>query len=254
MRLGIIGGSGFYALGPSKLEAVAIDTPFGPVTTYRGELGGREIVFLPRHGRDHQTPPHLINYRANIVALKTWECQRIIAANAVGAIDESLKPGTMALPHQFLDFTSARARTLYEPPEHKPVHTDMTEPYCPELRQALRQAAEEIGFSPLPDVVYVCAEGPRFETAAEIRMFDQWGGEVVGMTGVPEVVFAREAGLCYASVCVVTNFAAGISPQPIRAAEVNELMAEKLDDLILLIEKAASRLPDERTCGCGGTA
>ena len=252
MTLGIIGGTGLYDLGGDGWEEVTTDTPFGPVTAWAGEIGGKSAIFLPRHGRDHSVPPHLVNYCANITALQVFGCDRLIASNAVGGIDPSLPVGALCLAVQFLDFTRGRPRTLYEPPDRPVVHTDMTEPYCPALREALRQAGEVLRLGPLREVVYVCTEGPRFETAAEIRMFGQLGGEVVGMTGVPEVVFAREAGLCYASVCLVTNPGAGLVPDhKVTGGEVTDVMERQRGDLLRLLEETARRLPGESACACG---
>jgi 5'-methylthioadenosine phosphorylase len=193
-----------------------------------------------------------VNYRANILGLQRLGCERIVAFNAVGGIDPALPVGGICLASSFLDFTRQRALTLFEPPDPV-VHTDMTEPYCPDLRARLRGAAEELGLGDAPEVVYACAEGPRFETAAEIRMFGLLGAQVVGMTGVPEVVFAREAGLCYASVCLISNVAAGLEPERrVTAEEVTEMMATRRGDLLRLLERAAGRLGEEWVCGCGG--
>lgn len=251
MALGIIGGTGIDDIGGQDWEAVRADTPFGTVTAWAGQMGGRQTIFLPRHGPDHALPPHLVNYRANITALQMLGCERIIALNAVGSIDPSLPVGALCLPVQFLDFTCARPRTLYEQQDLEVMHRDMTEPYCPQLREGLRVAGEELGLGPLREVVYVCTEGPRFETAAEIRMFALLGGQVVGMTGVPEVVFAREAGLCYASVCLVTNPGAGLVPDHVlTGAEVEEVMQTRRAELLRLVENAAGRLPEETACTC----
>jgi 5'-methylthioadenosine phosphorylase len=250
MILGIIGGTGLYEIGEGW-EMVVTDTRFGSVTAWAGEVGGKEAIFLPRHGRDHSVPPHLVNYRANVLGLQVLGCERIVAFNAVGGIDPALPVGGICLASQFLDFTRQRPLTLHEPPE--PVaHVDMTEPYCPALRASLRAAAAELGLGDAPEVVYVCTEGPRFETPAEIRMFGLLGGQVVGMTGVPEVVFAREAGLCYASVCLISNTAAGLEPEHlVTGAEVTQVMETRRADLLRLLERAARGLCEERACGCG---
>ncbi len=251
MTLGIIGGTGLYDLGTQDWEEVTTDTPFGPVTAWVGEIGGRQAVFLPRHGRDHSLPPHLVNYRGNLSALQALGCDRLIATNAVGGLDPSLPVGALCLAVQFLDFTCVRPRTLYEP-DAAVQHVDMTEPYCPELRETLRQAGEALGLGPLREVVYVCTEGPRFETAAEIQMFGRLGGQVVGMTGVPEVVFAREAGICYASLCLITNPGAGLVPDhKLTGGEVTELMEQRKGDLLQVLEEMARRLCDDTTCACG---
>lgn len=253
MPLAIIGGTGLDEM-PGDWRPLSVATPAGEVPCFSGELGGQETVFLPRHQPGHALPPHRLNYVGNALALQILGCERILAVTAVGGIDPALGPGTLCLPVQFLDFTSARPRTLFEPPDSPPVHTDFTEPYCPELRQAVRTAAAALGLPPLPEVVYVCTEGPRFETPAEIRMFAQLGGQVVGMTGVPEVVFAREAGLCYAGISVVTNYAAGISPTPLTGGEITELMAQRREVLLALLAATAERLCDPNACSCGAGA
>ncbi|HEY3398964.1 MAG TPA: S-methyl-5'-thioinosine phosphorylase [Armatimonadota bacterium] len=247
--LGIIGGTGLYELA-GDWETVVASTPYGEIEAYAGELGGAETIFLPRHGRGHTVPPHLVNYRGNITALQVLGCRQVLAFNAVGSLLPGLEPGAFCLAEQFLDFTCTRARSLFEPPEVR--HVDVTEPYCVELRRALSEAAVELGGEPLPEVVYVCTEGPRFETAAEIRMFAQLGGGVVGMTGVPEVVFAREAELCYASLCLVCNWGAGMEPgHRLYAGEVTELVNQRLGEVQRLLEGAARRLGGESACECG---
>ncbi|HUS81280.1 MAG TPA: MTAP family purine nucleoside phosphorylase [Armatimonadota bacterium] len=250
MPLAILGGTGLGEL-PGEWRPLTVATPAGEVPCFSGELGGRETIFLPRHGPGHALPPHRVNYVGNALALQTLGCDRVLAVTAVGGIDPALGPGTLCLPVQFLDFTCTRPRTLFEPPDSPPVHVDLTEPYCPELRQALQDAAQALGLPPLPEVVYVCVEGPRFETPAEIRMFAQLGAQVVGMTGVPEVVFAREAGLCYAGVSVVTNSAAGMTPEPLTHPEMTELMATRRDVLLALLTATAERLCDPWACSCG---
>lgn len=251
MAVGIIGGTGLYEVGEAGWAPTPVATPFGEVTVYAGTISGREAIFLPRHGREHSLLPHQVNYRGNIMALKMLHCDRVIAFNAVGALRASLSVGSLCLATQFLDFTRGRPRSLFEPPEYPPLHVDMTEPYCQELRAHLAGAAEILGMGPLQEVVYVCTEGPRFETTAEIRMFALLGGDVVGMTGVPEVVFAREAGLCYASICVVTNPAAGVQPEHVVSAEeVTAIIETKRRDLMALLEEAVVRIPEEHSCRC----
>lgn len=251
MAFGIIGGTGLYEIGEAGWEPITVATPFGEVTAYAGAISGREAVFLPRHGREHSLLPHQVNYRANIMTLQMLHCDRVIAFNAVGSLSASLPVGSLCLAAQFLDFTCGRPRSLFEPPDYPPMHVDMTEPYCQELREHLAAAAQVLGMGPVQEVVYVCTEGPRFETAAEIRMFALLGGDVVGMTGVPEVVFAREARLCYASICVVTNLAAGVEPEHVLSAEeVTAIIDAKRRDLIALLEEAVTRIPQEHSCRC----
>lgn len=252
IRLAIIGGTGVYdprILSQVREERIA--TPYGEARLRVGTYGGEEIAFLPRHGATHSVPPHLINYRANIIALKQLGVQRVVATTAVGSVNRQMKPGDFVLVDQFLDFTKNRVSTFFDGGEQGVVHTDFTEPYCPQVRAVLAQAAAAEGILTHPAGVYVCTEGPRFETPAEIRMFERLGGDLVGMTNVPEVTLAREAGLCYTTVSMVTNFAAGISPTNLTHEEVLEVMAENSDKLKRLVMATMSAIPLERSCLCG---
>ncbi|MCL6451162.1 MAG: S-methyl-5'-thioadenosine phosphorylase [Acetobacteraceae bacterium] len=253
MRLAIVGGSG--VCDPSWLDGcreAEIKTPYGPAQLWTGRLAGEEVAFLARHGRGHTLPPHRINYRANVWALRSLGITRVMATSAVGSLHPSLKPGDAVLVDQFLDFTRQRPFTFFDA-EGEVVHTDFTEPYCPEVRQAISLAADRLGMEIHRTGCYVCAEGPRYETPAEIRMFQSLGGDVVGMTGLPESVLAREAGLCYALVSTVTNFAAGMSPRPLSHAEVVEVMGRAFQGIRRLLTGALAELPQDRRCGCAGT-
>ena len=187
------------------LDRKTVRTAYGPAAVYPARDG--PYFILPRHGIDHGIPPHMVNYRANISSLKQLGVDKIISTSAVGSMKPSLKVGQLGLIDQFIDFTSRRGGTFFD---ERVRHVDMTNPYSPRLNQTLADAARELGLRLHSGLVYVCVEGPRFETAAEIRMFRKLGGDVVGMTGVPEVVLAREAGIEYSSVAVATNWAAGI--------------------------------------------
>lgn len=251
VRLAIIGGTGVY--DPRILENIreeVITTPYGQAMVRIGTYQGEPVAFMARHGVNHSVPPHLINYRANIYALKMLGVERVIATTAVGSCNRNMKPGDFVVVDQFLDFTKGRISTFFEGGEAGVVHTDVTEPYCPEIRSVLIAAAEEVGIPVHPAGTYVCTEGPRFETAAEIRMFGQLGGDVVGMTNVPECVLAREAGLCYATVSMVTNFGAGISPNPLTHEEVLEVMAANGENLKKLLFTTLKQIASERGCTC----
>jgi 5'-methylthioadenosine phosphorylase len=255
VRLAIIGGTGVY--DPRILADIreqSVTTPYGEVSLRVGTYEGMEVAFLPRHGAKHSVPPHLINYRANIWALKLIGVERVIATTAVGSLNKAMKPGDFVITDQFLDFTKNRVNTFFDGGEMGVVHTDVTEPYCPEIRKVLVAAAAEIGITAHNGGTYVCTEGPRFETPAEIRMFATLGGDLVGMTNVPEVTLAREAGLCYATVSMVTNFAAGISPNALTHEEVLEVMAANSENLKRLVMGTLRAIPVERGCGCGRTS
>lgn len=252
MRIGLIAGSGIEDLFDGQQpRALTVQTHFGLAEVYLFTTEGREVVLLPRHGKRHSVPPHQINYRANIRALADLECACVIATNAVGSLNLNMEPGDFVIVDQFLDFTRARALTFFDGEDGVVRHVDMTEPYCPRLRELLRQTGEdELGGVLHVGGTYVCAEGPRFETPAEIRMFAQLGADVVGMTGVPEVVLAREAGLCYATVCVVSNWAAGISDAPITHEEVVAIMEARRPALLALLRRTLAAIADDPDCAC----
>lgn len=225
----IIGGTGIY--DPKLLDntrKIVQETPYGTATVITGSYEGEEIAFIPRHGGSHSIPPHLINYRANIMALHMLGVKNIMATAAVGSLYFDFKPGSYILADQFLDFTRTRRNTFYEGGEKGVVHCDMTVPYCSRLRQAMAQSACDQGLKVQNGGVYVCTEGPRFETAAEIAMFKQLGGQLIGMTSLPEVCLARELGMCYANISIVTNFAAGISPGILTHSEVVDMMQQNI--------------------------
>lgn len=251
IKAAIIGGTGIY--NPDILQdlrTVVQDTRFGSVDVTIGSYDGNEVAFIPRHGSKHSVPPHLVNYRANILALYKLGVKNILATAAVGSLNFDLKPGQFVLVDQFLDFTKCRPNTFYEGGEFGVVHCDMTVPYCPELRQAMVQAASKLNFSVINGGIYVCSEGPRFETAAEILMFKQLGGDVVGMTSVPEVCLARELGMCYATVATITNFAAGISPTILTHHEVYEVMKNNTHCVRKLLMESITFIQDDKRCDC----
>lgn len=247
----IIGGTGVYDPGMlEKVETVETTNIYGKTVYYKGIYKGREVIFQPRHGSNHQLPPHAINYRANIMGLKEAGVTRVIATAAVGSMSRGMPPGSAVLIDQFIDHTRQRVSTFFEGGEEGVVHTDFTVPYCPQLRSCIKEAGQG---SPL-DIVdygtYVCTEGPRFETPAEITMFKSWGGDLAGMTNAPEVMLAREAGLCYATICFVTNYAAGISRDRLSHQEVLDMMAENIDHIRELIMGTLDILPGTFDCHC----
>jgi 5'-methylthioadenosine phosphorylase len=214
--------------------------------TQNPKLQTRQVLFLHRHAdpatKRRCVPPHRINYRANIAALKKLGATAIFASSAVGSLRAAWKPGSFALLDQFMDFTTARDKTFFD---ERALHIDVTEPYCSFARAHLRRAAARLNIALHDGATYLCADGPRFETPAEIRLFQSFGADVVGMTGVPEVVLAREAEIAYAGVSIVTNLAAGISPEPLTQAEVLDAMKSALPRVIkLFLEAAREYAPD----------
>lgn len=248
MKVAIIGGTGIYDPGLfGEGGEKDVKTPYGTVRdVILGVLKEREVVFLPRHGRGHALPPHKVNYRANIYALKTLGVSRIISTNSVGGITSAFKPGELAVPHDFIDFTKSRVGTYYE---DEVVHIDVSEPYCREVRKALIGAAKKVG-EVHDSAVYACTEGPRFETPAEIRMMRSMGCDIIGMTGVPEVTLARELEMCYASICTVTNYAVGISKRKLTSTEVVEMMVDNKKRVRRVLTQVVLGLSEERKCGC----
>lgn len=248
----IIGGTGIY--NPDALEnrrEVMQQTKYGVVAVTVGTYKGVELAFIPRHGAKHSVPPHLINYRANILALYKLGVRNILATAAVGSLNYDFKPGHFVLVDQFLDFTKSRCSTFYEGGESGVVHCDMTVPYCSRLRDAIMEAANNLQYQVSNGGVYVCTEGPRFETAAEISVYKLLGGDVVGMTSVPEVCLARELGICYATVATITNFAAGISPNILTHSEVYEVMKNNTATVRkLLLESTLLIAKQEQECDC----
>ncbi len=211
--LAIITGSGFYEV-PGLVEArlEPVDTPYGAVEVTVGTWQGRTVAFLPRHGSGHTVPPHRINYRANLWALKQLGCTAVLATAVSGGIARDLQPGDLVLIDQFIDVTRGRPDTFFDGDDLPVRHTDMTEPYHPGLRQLLAAAAEDLDLAVRPGGTYVCTNGPRFETPAEIAVYGRLGADLVGMTGYPEVALAAELQLPYASIGVISNAAAGLAP------------------------------------------
>ena len=254
---GLITGSGFYDIPElTDRNVEAVETPFGgPVAVTTGRWRGADICFIPRHGSDHSIPPHGINYRANISALKTVGATSVVATAVSGGINPDMAPGAMVLISDFLNFTSGREVTFFDGSKRpitfqsasdvggsgagdaliKVVHTDMSTPYDPALRSMLLQAAADEGVALADGAVYCTTDGPRFETPAEIRMMRTLGGDLVGMTGFPEVALAVEAGLPYASIGLVSNVAAGMADEPLSVEDIVGLIESAADPLYRLI-------------------
>lgn len=242
--IGIIGGSGVYEIThkADSCTTQIVKTGYGEVEVSLLEIFSKKVAFIARHASGHSIPPHNINFRANIDALKAVGVTKIIATNSVGSMNEQMPPGSFVIPDDFLDFTQNRPNTFYE---DKVVHIDVTQPYCPELRDELANCGDVILGG-----TYVCTEGPRFETPAEIKMFKMLGGDLVGMTGLPEVVLAREREICYNSICIVSNYASGISKQELTIDEVFEMVAQKEVELLDLLYNFIKNVDDSSDCTC----
>lgn len=251
VKIAVIGGTGVYdpqIMTNTKDEVVS--TPYGEVQLKIGNYFDKAVAFMNRHREDHSLPPHLINYRANIAALKKLGVKNIIATGAVGSLNPAMQPGHFIFVDQFLDFTKNRQHTFFDGGMDGVVHVDMTYPYCMELREVLTHAARSLGLTSHPSGTYVCCEGPRFETPAEIKMYRMLGGDLVGMTGVPEAPLAREAEMCYATIAMVTNYAAGISPTRLTHQEVLDVMTQYGENIRKLIMQTIHWLDIDRSCAC----
>jgi 5'-methylthioadenosine phosphorylase len=243
--IGVFGGSGFYEFvgGASEVE---VETPYGapsaPVVV--GELGGRQVAFLPRHGRRHELPAHRVPYRANVWALREVGVRRIIGPNTSGALRPDLRPGEFVVCDQFVDRTRGRTDTFYDGPET--THVSAADPYCPDLRRILLDSAAELGIAARDGGTVVVVQGPRFSTRAESRWFASMGWDVVNMTAYPEAYLARELELCYATISMVTDYDAGVAGErAVDAAEVMRVFGENIDRLRTLLLHAIPRIGDQ---------
>lgn len=249
-EIGIFGGSGFYELLDDARE-VAIDTPYGPPsdTLMVGHVAGRSVAFLPRHGRNHSIPPHLINYRANLWAMKELGVTRIIGPCAAGSLQQHVEPGHFVISDQFVDRTTGRKDTFYDGP--KVVHVSSADPYCSEMRAVAHAKAMEHGITAHLGGTVVVVQGPRFSTRAESRWFAAQGWEVVNMTQYPEAYLARELAICYANIALITDYDAGATADAaVSNVDVLRVFAENNARLKELLFAIVPALPAERGCTC----
>ncbi|WP_179886715.1 S-methyl-5'-thioadenosine phosphorylase [Streptomyces sp. st77] len=259
-EIGVIGGSGFYSFLEDVTE-VAVDTPYGKPSdsVFLGELAGRRVAFLPRHGRGHHLPPHRINYRANLWALRSVGVRQVLGPCAVGGLRPEFGPGTLLVPDQLVDRTKTRVQTYYDGETRADgtvpnvVHLGFADPYCPEGRKAALAAARGRDWEPVDGGTLVVVEGPRFSTRAESRWHAAMGWSVVGMTGHPEAVLARELALCYTTMTLVTDLDAGAEAgEGVSHEEVLQVFAANVDRLRSVLFDAVAGLPksESRTCTC----
>lgn len=252
-ELGVIGGSGLYDMdGLERMRELTVKTPFGTPSDalILGTLDGVRMAFLSRHGRGHRLSPGDINYRANLYALKSVGVTRVISVSAVGSMKETLRPGDIMLPDQFIDLTKRRAGTFFD--QGIVAHVAFAEPTCEPLRQALRDAGQAVGSTLRVGGTYLCIEGPQFSTKGESRLYRQWGVDVIGMTNLPEAKLAREAELCYATIALVTDYdcwhesEASVTVEAILGTlQKNVALAKRI------IRAAVSIVKQPRACACG---
>jgi 5'-methylthioadenosine phosphorylase len=251
-EIGIIGGTGLYDPKLLKnIEEITLDTPYGAPSDAItiGELAGKRVAFLPRHGKKHSIRPTDVNSRANIFALKKLGVKRVLAPSTVGSLKEEYKPGDIVFVDQFIDRTTRREQSFYT--EKKVCHISVAEPMCTEMRRTLIAVAKELSISAHSTGTYVCIEGPRFSTKAESRMYRTWGADVVGMTLVPECVLAREAELCYATIATVTDYDVW-KEHVVCVDDIVRTMRGNIENVKRIIVEAVARLPEKRSCECGG--
>jgi len=237
-NLAIIGGTGLDSLGILQVDKrEVVTTPFGEPSgaVTRGNLFGEEVLFLPRHGYTHQLPPHKVNYRANLWALRELGAKNVLAVAAVGGIRADMTPGRLAVPDQLIDYTWGRTSTFFEDHLEQVTHIDFTHPYCEAMRQRLLKAAFAENLDVVDGGTYGATQGPRLETIAEIERLERDGCHMVGMTGMPEAALARELGLCYATCAVVANWAAGKGAGEITMAEIEANLKGSMTTLATLL-------------------
>ncbi len=249
-EIGIFGGTGIYDSGLLQdAKEVSIDTPYGKPSDAitLGTFKDRKIAFMPRHGKKHTIPPHMINFKANIFAFKELGVKRIIAPSAVGSLKEEIAPGHFALPSQFLDFTKSRDGSFSE--NGRVIHISVAEPFCPELKDVILNTAKNQNFSIHSDCTYVCIEGPRFSTKAESKFFRSTGADIIGMTLVPECQLAREAQICYASISTVTDYDVW-SDKSVTAKKVLETLSKNVTTTKKFLTFLIDEIPKTRGCSC----
>lgn len=244
-EIAIIGGSGLTRLEALKVvRQREVSTPFGepsaPMTF--GLFDGHEVVFLPRHGAAHTIPPHKVNYRANLWALKQIGIEVIIGIAAVGGIRSDMTPGSIAIPDQVIDYTHGRNSTYFDNDQAQVTHIDFTEPYCEALRREILSSAESAGIDIIGNGTYGATQGPRLETSMEINRMEKDGCDIVGMTGMPEAALAREQDICYACCAVIANRAAGRGDGPITMEEIEKNLLEGMDRVRIILSNVLANL------------
>ncbi len=250
--VGVIGGSGLYEMeGLEEVQTISLNTPFGaPSDSFVvGRLEGVKIAFLPRHGKGHRISPSSLNFRANIYAMKLLGVQWIIGVSAVGSMKESIHPGDMVIPNQFIDRTTGRSNTFFS--DGIVGHIGFADPVCPVLSQILFQAGKEVGATVHKDGTYICIEGPQFSTRAESRLYRTWGVDVIGMTNLPEAKLAREAEICYATIAFATDYDCWHQEtEDVSIGEVLRILAQSTKIAKSAIRNAVKHLPEKRECIC----
>jgi 5'-methylthioadenosine phosphorylase len=253
-EVGIFGGSGFYTFAEGECKEVAIETPYGApsdkliLTT----IAGRKVAFLPRHGKDHQLPPHMINYRANLAAMKQLGVKWVFGPCAAGSLEPKMKPGDFVICDQFANRTWGRRDTFFDGPIT--THIGASDPYCPQLRQLAIASAKELEIPCHSQGTVVVVNGPRFSTRAESAEFRSHGWQVINMTQYPEAILARELEMCYANISLITDYDVGLEGEPnlepVSHEAVMEVFQQNIEKLRALLFRAIAKLPQKQDCSC----
>jgi len=250
MDKAIIGGTGVYSVYEVK-EIRNVQTKYGSVEVNIIDVEGEEIVFLLRHGKGHTTPPHSVNYRANMMALKNLGVKYIYGLVTSGSLDPNVREGSAVLIDDFIDFTVSRPQTFYDGDDNRVIHTDMYDPYCSNMRKVFMEQAKENKIDIVDNGVYVCFRGPRFETKSEIKMFRMLGGTLIGMTNVPEVVMAKELGMCYSAIGLISNMGCGMKEEYVSEVDFSGVIKQAKEDVLKTIFKVFTKKNlDQNNCGC----
>jgi len=251
--VGVYGGSGFYSF-LDNVKEIEIETPYGKPSDKiaLAEIEGKRVAFLPRHGKQHTYPPHLIPYRANIEAMRKLGVKKIIGPTASGSLQPHIKPGDFVICDQFIDKTWGREHTFVEWPVTK--HISAAEPYCPDLRNLAIETCKEVGVNVHERGTVVVIQGPRFSTKAESRWFSKMGWEVINMTQYPECYLAREIGICYVNISLITDYDAGLEGndliKPVTEEEVLKVFNENNDKLRTVLVEMIKKMDTEQNCNC----
>ena len=250
MKIGIIGGTGLEKTGLlQNPKEITVETPYGAPSDSLlvGKIGNLDVVLLSRHGRHHHVNPSNVNYKANIWALKEQGCSHIFAPTACGSLKENVQPSDLVFPDQFIDHTSHRKQTFYD--GEQVCHISMAEPFCSHLRELLAKNASELGLSHHPRGTLITIEGPRFSTKSESNLFRTWGCDVINMTTVPECVLAREAGICYQPIAMVTDYDCW-KEHNVNFVDIIKVMEANAQKVVQLLLKVLPTIPEEKRCSC----
>jgi 5'-methylthioadenosine phosphorylase len=248
--LGIIGGSGLYEFKDLKnIEEISIDTPFGKPSDVliKGDLYGHTLIFLPRHGKNHRIPPSDVNYRANIYALKVCGVSKILSVSAVGSMKEEIQPGDMVVVSQFIDRTHGRKSTFFT--DNIVAHVSFADPVCKKFSEVLYSVSKKVAKRTHKDATYICINGPQFSTRAESHLYRSWGVDIIGMTNLPEAKLAREAGICYATLALATDYDCWRESDDVNALDVVKIIKKNVENAKKIIIKLLEELSFEK-CEC----